>query len=97
MQGAGKVKVGQKVNIKFVNYPYMEYGIVRGIIKTISLIPIESNYTVEVEFPQGLKTNYNKTLVFTQEMQGSAEIITEDIRLIERFLNPLKAVWKKNF
>ena len=96
MQGSGKVKIGQKVNIKFTNYPYMEFGMVRGIVKSISLIPLDANYTVEVEFPQGLKTNYNKTLVFSQEMQGSAEIITEDIRLIERFLNPLKAVWKQN-
>ncbi|MDD5569533.1 MAG: HlyD family efflux transporter periplasmic adaptor subunit [Bacteroidales bacterium] len=96
IQGSGKVKVGQKVNIKFANYPYMEYGMVKGIIKSISLVPMDANYTVEVELPEGLKTNYNKTLIFSQEMQGSAEIITDDIRLIERFLNPLKAVWKKN-
>jgi len=96
MQGSGKVKVGQKVNIKFDNYPYMEYGMVRGIVKSISLVPMDANYTVEVELPKGLKTNYKKTLIFCQEMQGIAEIITDDTRLIERFLNPLKAIWKKN-
>ena len=50
----------------------------------------------EVEFPNGLTTNYNKQIKFSQEMQGSAEIITEDIRLIERLFNPIKALFKKN-
>ena len=36
MQRSGKVKTGQLVNIKLSGYPYMEYGMVRGIIKTKS-------------------------------------------------------------
>ncbi|PIY07272.1 MAG: HlyD family secretion protein, partial [Bacteroidetes bacterium CG_4_10_14_3_um_filter_31_20] len=96
MQGSGKVKSGQKVNIKFYNFPYMEFGMVTGKVKSISLISNESNYVVEVEFPNGLKTNYGKVLPFNQEMKGSAEIITEDIRLLERFFNPIKAIIKKN-
>lgn len=94
--GSGKVKVGQKVNIKLVNYPYMEYGMIKGIIKSISLIPSDNTYIAEVEFPDGLVTNYGKQLEFAQEMQGSAEIITEDMRLIERFYNPIKALFKKH-
>jgi HlyD family secretion protein len=41
-------------------------------------------------------TNYHKELQFVQEMSGTAEIITEDLRLIERFINPIKALIKKN-
>jgi HlyD family secretion protein len=95
IQGSGKVKEGQRVNIKFINYPYMEYGMVRGVIKSISLLASNNNYSVEVELPDGLKTNYGKTLDFNQEMQGTAEIITEDIRLIERFFNPIKSLLKR--
>jgi HlyD family secretion protein len=94
VSGSGKVKVGQKVNIKLANYPYMEYGMIEGKIKSISLIPTDNTYIAEVEFPVGLKTNYGKQLEFGQEMQGNAEIITEDIRLIERLFNPLKALFK---
>jgi len=99
-QGAGKVKVGQPVNVKFDNFPYMEFGMVRGQIKNISLVPVtvENNqkaYMLEVEFPEKLKTNYGKELTFSQEMTGSAEIITEDLRLLDKFLNPIKAVIKK--
>ncbi|MEI7597419.1 MAG: HlyD family efflux transporter periplasmic adaptor subunit [Bacteroidota bacterium] len=94
VQGSGKVKIGQRVNIKFNNYPYMEYGMVTGKIKNIALIPTESFYIVEVELLNGLQTNYKKKLPFNQEMQGVAEVVTDDVRLIERFFNPIKAILK---
>jgi HlyD family secretion protein len=99
-QGAGKVKEGQMVNVKFDNFPHMEYGMVRVQIKNISLVPVtmENNqkaYMLEVDFPEKLKTNYGKELEFSQEMTGTAEIITEDLRLLDKFLNPIKAVIKK--
>ena len=97
VQGAGKVKTGQKVNIRFANYPYIEYGLVRGSVTTISLVPTDNHYLVEVVLPLGLKTNYGKQLPFTQQMQGTAEIITEDIRLLQRMLNPAKYLVKKRF
>lgn len=49
---------------------------------------------MEVELPNGLQTNYKKKLPFSQEMQGVAEVVTEDVRLIERFFNPIKAILK---
>ena len=99
--GAGKVKVGQKVNIKFNNFPHMEFGLIRGKIKNISLVPVVTKengaiYTAEVELPKDLVTNYGKKLKFSQEMTGTAEIITDDVRLLERFLNPIKSLLKKN-
>jgi hypothetical protein len=29
-------------------------------------------------------------------MTGVAEVITDDVRLLERFLNPIRSLWKKN-
>lgn len=94
LRGAGKVKPGQRVNIRFDNFPYMEYGIVKGTVKSISLVPSNDNYIAEVELPQDLKTNYDIPLVFSQEMKGDAEIVTEDLRLIQRFFNPIKSLFK---
>jgi HlyD family secretion protein len=94
VRGAGKVVAGQTVNIRFDNFPYMEFGFIKGTVKSISLIPNNENYVVEVEMPQDMKTNYDITLKFSQEMKGSAEIITEDLRLIQRFLNPVKSLLK---
>ncbi len=98
--GAGKVKSGQMVNVKFDNFPYMEYGMLRVPIRNISLVPVTMEdgtkvYMLEVVFPEKLITNYGKELTFTQEMTGKAEIITEDLRLLDKFLNPIKAVLKK--
>jgi HlyD family secretion protein len=99
LEGAGKVKEGQMVNVKFANYPHMEYGMVRVEITNISLVPVTQNntlgYILEVYFPNGLVTNYGKELAFGQHMQGTAEIITEDLRLLDRFLNPIRSLWKK--
>ncbi|MCP4148994.1 MAG: HlyD family efflux transporter periplasmic adaptor subunit [bacterium] len=95
MRGSGKVKIHQEVNIKFMNFPYMDYGMVRGVIKSKSLVASDNNYALEVTLPDGLKTNYGKDLPFSQEMAGTAEIITEDIRLLERVFKPIKNILKK--
>lgn len=92
IKGSGKVKVGQQVNIKFFNYPYMEFGMVRGIISNISTVPSDNLYAVEVSLPNGLKTNYGRDLVFNQKMKGVGEIITEDIRFIVRVIRPVRSL-----
>lgn len=57
----------------------------------IAVIPDkEGNYFINVSLPKKLITSYNKEIAFKQEMLGSAVIITEDLRLIERFLISLK-------
>jgi multidrug resistance efflux pump len=94
--GSGKVKPGQKVNVKFSNYPYMEFGMVIGRIEKISLVPDQKNYLAEIAFPDGLVSNYGKKLNLLTEMTGSAEIITEDMRLIQRLFNPIKSLLKKH-
>ncbi len=99
--GAGKVEVGQRVNIKLDNYPYMEYGLLEGKITNISMVPVTTDkggyYTAEIELINKLNTNYKKELPFNQEMQGSAEIITKDRRLIERLVEPLVSVFRERF
>jgi len=102
-QGSGKVKRGQEVVIKLDNYPYMEYGSIVGRVKSISLTTSversEKNemetYMVLVDFPKQLKTNYGAKLDFKAESKGSAEIITNDRRLIERLFDNLKYVTKR--
>ena len=99
-QGAGKVKVGQTVNVKLDNFPYLEYGMVKVCIRNISMVPVQVDentkaYMLEVEFPENLVTTYGRELTFSQEMTGTAEIITEDLRLLDKFINPIRAVIKK--
>jgi len=89
-----KVAEGQKVNIRLEDYPSMEYGNLKGTVKRISLIPENGNYEVEVDLPKNLMTNYNTAIRFNKEMVGSAEIITENLRLIQRLIKPVKSLLK---
>lgn len=95
---SGKVKIGQKVNIRFSNFPDNEYGIIRGKVKNISMVPVKDAqgldfYTVEIEFPEGMTTTYKRVLPYLPEMQAQADIVTDDISLLERFFMPLRKIW----
>ena len=91
---SGKIKVNQKVNIRLANFPDREFGILNGKIKNISLVPDkEGNLLLDVVLPNGLQTSYKKQIPFQQEMKGSAEVITEDLRLLERILYQFRDIF----
>jgi multidrug resistance efflux pump len=84
-QNSGKIKQGQKVLIKLENFPYQEYGMLKGKVQTMSTVTDkEGNYFVEVTMPNGLTTSYDKKLKFDKELIGQADIVTDEMRLIER-------------
>lgn len=97
MENSGKVKVGQKVNIKLTNFQATEFGMLAGTVNSLSLVPEQGKYYVKVDLSNGLTTNYNLQLPFMQEMTGNAEIITEDMRLIERIVDPVRLIFKEKF
>jgi HlyD family secretion protein len=88
--GSGKIRSGQRVNIKINDYPYLEYGTLQGEVFNMSLISNGKNYAVEVQLRQGLKTSVGKTLDFSGELTGTAEIMTDDRSLFSRIFSPLK-------
>ena len=61
--GAGKVKIGQEVNVKLNDYPYDEFGVLKGTVKAISSLTnraqvqnrVVETYLVQIHFPNGLK------------------------------------------
>lgn len=42
-----------------------------------------------------LKTSYDKKIIFQQEMIGSADTMTDDLRLLERLLYQFKDVFRR--
>lgn len=85
LQNSGKIQDNQKVLIKLDNFPYQEYGMLEGRIQSMSTITDkDGNYFIEVAMPNGLKTSYGKEIRFDKELTGSADIITDEMRLIER-------------
>ena len=92
VSGSGKVKPGQEVNIKLSGYPYMEYGVIKGRIYSISMVPVGDVYIAEIELIHGMRSTYNREIGFINDMTGTADIITENSRLIYRFIKPLKSI-----
>ena len=93
--GIGKIETGQDVHIKLSGYPYMEHGVLTGKVSTISLVPDEKGYIVEITLNEGMVSSYSEQLKLVQEMEGTAEIITKKMRMIYRFINPLKMIFEK--
>jgi len=92
---SGKIELKQRVQIKLASFPSDEFGEINGSVKTISITPDEKgNYLIDVMLPKKLITTYGKTIEFKHEMKGIAEIVTEDLRLIERFFYQLKNILK---
>jgi multidrug resistance efflux pump len=98
--GSGKIKRGQEVIIKLDSYPFKEYGSLKGRVGSMSLTSNSAKtekseietYLIGVDFPQKLTTNYGVELTFNAEEKGSAEIITNDRRFIERVFENLRYI-----
>lgn len=85
-RGMGKVSVGQRVHVKLDGYPFHQYGVLEGRVSAISPLAHGDAYLLQVAFDAGLRTSFGRALDLKDGMQGSADIVTEDARLIERIL-----------
>lgn len=97
--GFGRIEEGQVVNVRLNGFPYLEYGILKGVISRISQSPEKIadgsvSYSVVVSFPNGLVSTYNKEFPFIQDMDGEAEIITQNQRLISHFIQPIMSLFR---
>lgn len=95
MYRSGKVREGMKVNLKLSGYPYLEYGMVKGLVTSKSLVPSEDSYIIEISLPDGLTTQYGKKLEFNHNMQGTAEIVTNRLTLMQKLIDPFRYVASK--
>jgi multidrug resistance efflux pump len=94
---SGKVREGQRVVMKFDSYPYDKYGTVQGQVQSKALLPRDNRtISVRVALPNRLHTNRGYDLKFDQQMIGSAEIITEERRFIERMFDKLIVIFRDN-
>jgi multidrug efflux pump subunit AcrA (membrane-fusion protein) len=89
-QGAGRIGLGQRVRVRFDSYPTAQFGTVTATVSEISAAARGSELVVGLALPGGLRTSYGRELAFKQGMSGTASIITEDLRLVNRLLGPLR-------
>lgn len=86
---SGKVRVGQTCIIKLNNYPYNEFGFLKGDIQSISSAAQGGFYSLRIHLPSQLTTNLHKKLNCRSELIGQAEVIVDDLSLFERLFNSL--------
>jgi len=92
VEGSGKLAVGQRVVINFYSYPADEFGFFEGTLTRIGKIPDEGKIPLEISFEEGnLLSSTNKTIEVTQEMKGTATIITEQKKYVERLIERIRA------
>ncbi|MBK7873325.1 MAG: HlyD family efflux transporter periplasmic adaptor subunit [Saprospiraceae bacterium] len=93
LDGSGKVDTGQQVVVKLKSYPFYEYGAVMGRVKWKGKIPTDDDkIPVQIDFPKGLLTTRDKLIEPAQEMNGTAEIITSDKRLIDKIFENMRKI-----
>lgn len=84
VSSAGRMRPGQRVLIRVAEYPFQEFGTLEGRVASLAKNEQDEKYVVTVSFPRGLVTSRGRKLTRGQGMAGSAEIITEDVRLFQR-------------
>lgn len=93
--GLGKISVGQKVMVFVNNYPEEDFGYIMGLVSSVSDTPTADGlYMVDITFPNGLKTIYNKFIPSSKQLIGSAKIIIKNRRLSDWFLLPIRKIIK---
>ena len=91
----GKIRIGQEVLLKFPSFPDVEFGSVKGKIDFISRIPSDSGFLAKVSLPDGLITNYKKEIQYSEGLFASGEIITDNLRLLQRFYYSFYKLFKR--
>jgi len=100
-QGFGKVKPGQQVHIKLDHYPSHQYGQVNAKVVEVTQMSNSdaagknANYLAKISLTNDFVTTFQKTLEFKPEMSGTAEIVTEDLRLLERIFSQIRKVFER--
>jgi HlyD family secretion protein len=95
-RGFGKIKKGQKVIVKVDGFPSEQFGSLTASINYVSLIPNRTDsFILKATLPNGLQTNYGKTIFFNNGLSAQADIVTDERRLIEMFFDQLKKLWER--
>ncbi len=92
----GKVMPGQRVRLTLDNYPFQEYGLLMGVVRQTSYIPLNKQYELIVELPRDLVTSYGRRIDYKPNMIASADVVLEDQRLIEKLLYSIRQLARRS-
>ncbi|MFD2587382.1 HlyD family efflux transporter periplasmic adaptor subunit [Croceitalea marina] len=89
-----KIDEGDQVRIRIAKDQLMEFEMLEGVVQNITAIANEKGaFQVEIAIGDALVSESGKKIDYQLGMSGTADIITEDLRLIERFFYRLKDIF----
>src|SRR5262245_5759044 len=98
--GAGKLKTGQGVKLKYDAFPYQRYGVKYGQLSWLSPAAFATNegaaLKAHVEIADSEVTIQGQLRLLCSGMRGKAEIFIGNRSLIDYFFEPLRQL-KENF
>jgi len=81
-----KVHAGQKVLVKLHRFPSDNFGVVQGVVETVSESPDDKGYFIATiifnTIPQGI--------ILKERLTGDGEVILRDRSLMDRFLESIQ-------
>jgi multidrug efflux pump subunit AcrA (membrane-fusion protein) len=90
INNSGDVKVGQMVWLDIASFPASKHGYFNSQIISISEYPLDSVYLMQLVLKDSFKTTTGETLPNKPILQGSGNVITKDISVLERLFDKLK-------
>ncbi|WP_196010027.1 HlyD family secretion protein [Parabacteroides distasonis] len=87
--------VGDPVNIELVKYPAHTYGYLLGSVASISYVPYNKSYALEIHFPNLLRTTARKEIPYEVGLAGNAEIVTSSRSVLSRIFTPISEILHK--
>ncbi|WP_316799044.1 HlyD family secretion protein [Pedobacter frigidisoli] len=82
----GKIRRGATTLIKMHSYPFEQYGMIEGKLSYVSDVAYrDSVFIAKVSFDRFENKDVSRRIILKNGMQGSAEIITEESSLLQRF------------
>jgi hypothetical protein len=81
------VEVGQAAQIKLTSYSFYDYGVLKGTVTNKSEVSNQGKFKIVILLPEGLLTTHHRAIAYYENMSGTAEIIVENSRLINRMFN----------
>lgn len=89
-----KIRKGQQVRIYLSEDIILKNDIIESTIQRIGTVPDQDGFlSVEVKIGERLATISDKEISYMPGTTGKAEIIVEDLRLIERFFYQLRNIF----
>lgn len=87
IEGIGKVEIGHHVILKLDAFPYREFGVIEGRVKSVSPSFDDNSFDVAISLANGLQTQNGKKITLPMRLKGKAEIMTNDKSLLKRIFD----------